>query len=137
MTSSAVTAAHVEPDMPQAVNFIDLLARVPDPRHRRGRRHRLETVLILALAAVVGGARTLTGIWDWAQDLGPDLLRRVQMSTGTIPSETTIRRVLEACDPVMLNLLCGAWMRQRHTSVGGAQAVAVDGKTLRRSGRGR
>ena len=133
MTSSPVTAAHVEPGMPHAVNILTLLTQIPDPRHRRGRRHRLEVILALAVAAVTAGAESLVGIWDWAQDLGPALLQRLQMPAA-IPSETTIRRVLEACDPVMFNLLCGAWMRYRWAGAGGSRVVAVDGKTLRRSG---
>ena len=132
MTSSPVTAAHVEPDMPHAVNILELLSQVPDPRCRRGRRHRLEVILALGVAAVTAGAESLVGIWDWAQDLGPALLRRLQMP-AVIPSETTIRRVLEACDPVMFNLLLGAWMRHRPDSMTGPRVVAVDGKTLRRS----
>ena len=133
MTSSAVTAAHVELGMPHAVNILELLSQVPDPRHRRGRQHRLEVILTLTVAAVTAGAESLVGIWDWAQDVGPALLRRVQMS-APIPSETTIRRVLEACDPVMFNLLCGAWMRYRWDGTDGSRVVVVDGKTLRRSG---
>lgn len=133
MTSSAVTAVHVEPDMLHAVNILTLLTQVPDPRHRRGRRHRLEVILALAVAAVTAGAESLVGIWDWAQDLGPALLQRLGMPAA-IPSETTIRRVLEACDPVMFNLLLGAWMRHRPDSMTGLWVVAVDGKTLRRSG---
>lgn len=52
MISFLVTAVHVDPDMPHALSILTLLTQVPDPRHRRGRRHRLEVILALAVAAV-------------------------------------------------------------------------------------
>lgn len=50
--SFPVTAVHVDPDMPHALSILTLLTPVPDPRHRRGRRHRLEVILALEVAAV-------------------------------------------------------------------------------------
>ena len=46
--------------------LLGLLARVVDPRHRRGVRHQLAGVLGLALCAVVAGARSFTAIAEWA-----------------------------------------------------------------------
>jgi hypothetical protein len=43
--------------------LLAVLARVADPRHRRGVRHRLAVILGLALCAVVAGARSFTAIW--------------------------------------------------------------------------
>ena len=37
-----------------------VLARVADPRHRRGVRHRLAVILGLAVCAVLAGARSFT-----------------------------------------------------------------------------
>ena len=48
--------------------LLGVLARVADPRHRRGVRHRLAGILGLALCAVVAGARTFTAIAEWAAD---------------------------------------------------------------------
>src|SRR6266511_847122 len=45
---------------------LERLAVVPDPRDRRGRRHPLVSVLALAAAAVLAGARSLTAIGEWA-----------------------------------------------------------------------
>jgi len=46
-----------------------VLSTLGDPRGRRGRRHELATVLIVALAGVVAGARSLAGIAGWGSDL--------------------------------------------------------------------
>ena len=45
------------------------LAEVPDPRARRGIRHRLVTVLAVAVCAVLAGARSYVAIAEWAHDL--------------------------------------------------------------------
>ena len=45
-----------------------MLARVADPRHRRGVRHRLVVILGLAACAVLAGARSFTAIAEWAAD---------------------------------------------------------------------
>jgi hypothetical protein len=44
--------------------------RVPDPRKRRGVRHRLPVVLTLAACAVLAGARSFTAIGEWSADAG-------------------------------------------------------------------
>lgn len=40
--------------------LLALLAKVTDPRHRRGIRHRLVAILALAVCAVLAGARSFT-----------------------------------------------------------------------------
>jgi hypothetical protein len=67
-----------------------VLARVADPRHRRGVRHRLAVILGLALCAVVAGARSFTAIAEWAADADEQTLH--MLGTGSrVPSESTGR----------------------------------------------
>jgi urease gamma subunit len=42
--------------------LLAMLAKVADPRHRRGVRHRLAVILGLAVCAVLAGARSFTAI---------------------------------------------------------------------------
>jgi hypothetical protein len=51
MTSSSMTAARSQ-------YLLDLLAQVPDPRKRRGRRHQLASLLAVGIAAVIAGSRS-------------------------------------------------------------------------------
>jgi len=71
-----------------------VLARVADPRHRRGVRHRLTGILGLALCAVVAGARSFTAIAEWAADADGQTLHVLGV-TGAVPSESTFRRTLQ------------------------------------------
>ena len=128
MTSSPVPGVHVELAVLRAATIVQLMTQVPDPRHRRGRRHRL----VIAVAAVTAGARSLSGIGEWAHDVGADLLQQVHLA-GAIPSEATIRRVIEALDAGVFARLCGAWTRLRWNQVDGEGVLALDGKTVRRA----
>jgi DDE_Tnp_1-associated len=58
--------AALAPD--QRPSLLDHLAQLADPRHRRGRRHGLGTVLAVAVCAVLAGARSLAAIGEWASD---------------------------------------------------------------------
>ena len=72
--SSPIPAATQQLDAPAALtpqqyrDLLDYLAQIPDPRHRRGRRHTLGAVLAVAVAAVVAGASSLAAIGEWASD---------------------------------------------------------------------
>jgi predicted transposase YbfD/YdcC len=52
---------------------------------------------------------------------------------GTVPSEATIRRVIEALDAGVFARLCGAWTRLRWRQIDGQGVLAIDGKTVRRA----
>jgi hypothetical protein len=54
--------------------LVAVLARVTDPRRRRGVRHRLAVILGLAVCAVLAGARSFTAIAEWAGDADQETL---------------------------------------------------------------
>jgi hypothetical protein len=110
------------------------LRALPDHRHARGQRHRLPTVLTLAIAAVLAGSRGYTAIAEWAARLTQPQLKRLRARFNPRterfepPSEPTIRRILQSGDVAHFDASLSAWL------LGHAQtdeAVAVDGKTLR------
>ena len=116
--------------------LLGVLARVADPRHRRGVRHRLAGILGLALCAVVAGARSFTAIAEWAADADEQTLRMLGI-TGALPSESTFRRTLQRLDADAFDGLAGGWAAQRTApGPGSRRVIAVDGKTLRGSASG-
>ncbi|MFV2010466.1 MULTISPECIES: transposase family protein [unclassified Micromonospora] len=52
------------------------LSRVPDPRDARGVRHRLPTVVGLALAAVLAGSASVYAVGQWIAGCSQKTLRR-------------------------------------------------------------
>src|SRR5580704_7292473 len=114
--------------------LLPVLAAVPDPRARRGVRHRLAAILGLALCAVLAGARSFTAIAEWAAD-ADQATRDALGVTGVVPCESTFRRTLQILAADALDDAAGAWAQQRTAAAAGARRmVAVDGKTLRGSG---
>jgi len=116
--------------------LLGVLARVADPRHRRGVRHRLTGILGLALCAVVAGARSFTAIAGWAADADGQTLQVLGVR-GAVPSESTFRRTLQRLDAGAFDDLAGAWAQQATVpGPGQRRVIAVDGKTLRGSAGG-
>ena len=95
-------------------DLVAALATVPDPRARRGIRHRLVTVLALAVCAVLAGARSYVAIAEWAHDL--PLGARVRLGLTVVratPSESAIRRILQKVDPEALDRAVSDWLVTR------------------------
>ncbi|MGH7644456.1 MAG: ISAs1 family transposase [Gemmatimonadales bacterium] len=111
--------------------LIDVLQGLADPRHRRGIRHSMVSIMAIAVCATLAGAQSLMAMAHWAQDQPPRTLRRLRCRTGRAPSETTLRRVLGQIDVAALDQQVGAWLAQQTTLAG--QGLALDGKTLRGS----
>ena len=70
--------------------LLEVLARVPDPRKRRGRRYLLVFVLAVAVACVLAGAKSFREIGDQAADLPQEVLGgwaggRIRCSGGSSP----------------------------------------------------
>jgi len=122
----------------QSIRLLQALSAVPDPRQRRGRRYSLQSILLVAVSAVLAGARSYAAIADWAV-----LARPAVGVCGRPPSGATIRRVLLAVDSVAVEAALTAWVLACRdaaaTTAGQAllprnerrRVLAVDGKNLR------
>jgi predicted transposase YbfD/YdcC len=102
----------------------------------------VKTILAIAAAAVVAGARSFVAIGEWAREASQPVLAalgaRKNPRTGryVAPDEATLRRTIQAFDAGALDAAVGAWLAGRvgedaPAGAGGSAAVAVDGKTLR------
>lgn len=133
-------------------DLLVVLAQVPDPRARRGRRHSLVSVLAAAVCAVLAGACSYVAIAEWVHDLPVSV--RVRLGLGRRrPSESTVRRILQKVDHDALDQALCRWLARHPAAVGPGsppppdamssrtrsarptswRAVAVDGKTARGS----
>ena len=125
MSSSPTSALSRQP-------LTGVFKSVPDPRCRRGVRHRLDAVLALAAVGVLAGCRTLLAIWEHARDLEPRELADLGLPQDRgLPSESTIRRTLASLDADDLDTRITSWMLTRTGTIDGRRVIAVDGKTMR------
>jgi predicted transposase YbfD/YdcC len=140
----------------QVADLREYLAGVPDPRDRRGVRHSAGSLLALAAAAVLAGARSFAAIGEWVADVPQRVLAVVgarfdaRRDHYVAPDESTVRRLAQQVDGDLLDIALSGWLVQhttaQHTTAQpeSAQpesagqvatappaAVAVDGKSLR------
>lgn len=106
------------------------MAQVADPRKRRGVRHTVTSVIAVALAATLAGARSFAAIAEWVADAPVTALTRLGVRRRP-PSEATIRRLLTRLPADTLDAVVGAWMWLHTSTIGGRRVIACDGKTLR------
>ena len=108
-----------EADAEAPIDLVAALAKVPDPRARRGIRYRLVTVLALAVCAVLAGARSYVAIAEWAHDLPLGARVRLGLTVGrATPSESAIRRILQKVDPEALDRVVSDWLVARVARTG-------------------
>jgi predicted transposase YbfD/YdcC len=123
MTSSPIPAARSQ-------YLLDLLAQVPDPRRKRGRRHPLAGLLAVGIAAVIAGSKSFAAIGQWAADAGPEALAVLGAVRGAA-EESTFRRAFALVSADVLDQVLGAWLWTRAVRAGGRLVIAIDGKTVR------
>jgi len=106
-----------------------------DPRATRRCDHRLIDILVIAVCAVIACAESWCDIALYGRSKLAWLQRFLELSNG-IPSHDTFRRVFMLIDPDTFETGFTAWVGAL-TAGFEREVVAIDGKTLRRSGRGR
>jgi hypothetical protein len=104
-----------------------LLGSITDPRHRRGVRHPIQSVLAVAVCATLAGSKSFGAIYEWAADQTKQLRLRLRCWRGRAPSERTIRRVLLSLDAHQVDTKLGQWFAGSNLA---GRGLAVDGKTL-------
>jgi predicted transposase YbfD/YdcC len=109
---------------------LDLLAQIPDPRRRRGRRHPLAGLLAVGIAAVIAGSRSFAAIGQWAAEARPEVLA-VLGAARRSADESTFRRSFALVSADMLDQVLGAWLWTRASRPGSRLVIAIDGKTVR------
>ncbi|MHA7177916.1 transposase family protein [Arthrobacter sp. Sr24] len=100
------------------------LCELPDPRKKRGVRHRFAHLLVIMVCSVLAGAKSLVEMAEWSADTARGQLAILGIGS---PHATTLARVLQLLDADALDQLAGAWA-QGMTPV---SAIAIDGKEVR------
>ena len=115
----------------EAVVFLDHFADLPDPRQVGKVIYPLAEVLLLCLLAVLAGAETFVDIARFGEKK-IELLRRFRSFHNGTPSHDHLGDIFAALDAEQFQRCFVDWV----AALTGApkEVVAIDGKTLRRSG---
>jgi hypothetical protein len=120
--------------IPQSRPLIDVLAERPDVRPPRGKRHPLAAMLALACRAMRCGSRSYTAIAEWGRHYGAPLVRALGFPRRP-PCAATLHTVFRRVEREVREAPRGMWaeglLTGRGSPAGTADAVAIDGNTLR------
>jgi len=114
-----------------AKDFVGHFSIVRDPRIERNKLHKLESILFIAICAVVSGAESWAGMEEFGEVRKEWLSRYIDLSHG-IPSHDTFGRVFAQLDPREFEKSFLSWIRGVYQKTEG-EVIAIDGKTLRGS----
>lgn len=115
----------------QASDLVEILRTLPDPRHKRGVRHRSLSIIALSICAVICGCRSYTAIAQWTKHCSQKMLGRLwcrkKEHIYIPPSEPTVRRQLQKIDAEHVDMAISDWVGR----LSSGNAIGIDGKTLK------
>ena len=118
--------------MSTAPSLFTVLADVPDPRSRHGRRHPLCAILSLAVVAMLAGAKSYQAIAQFGRDKGFALAHALGFTRGKTPTKSTFSVLFRMLDVQAFEQALSRWMASRLPE-GGEKLISLDGKTARGS----
>lgn len=114
-------------------SLAEVFVSIDDPRQAGKVEHDLVEMLVVAVSAVLSGADTFVEIEAWATEKLDWLRNYLELKHG-IASHDTFGRLFGLIDPAQFEAALRGWVGSV-VPVLGAQVVAIDGKTSRRSGK--
>ncbi len=118
----------------ESVVFLSHFRDLEDPRQRGKIAYPLDEILLLCLLAVLAGAETITDIALFGRKK-LDLLRRFRPFARGTPAHDHLGDILAVLDPGQFQRCFVAWVAALTGAPEGV--IAIDGKTVRRSGQKR
>ena len=118
----------------ESVVFLSYFRDLEDPRQRGKVAYPLDEILLLCLLAVLAGAETITDIALFGRKK-LDLLRRFRPFARGTPAHDHLGDILAVLDPGQFQRCFVAWVAALTGAPEGV--IAIDGKTVRRSGQKR
>lgn len=123
-----------------ADNPFAFLESITDPRVNRSKQHKLVDILVIALCGFLAGCEGWVDVELFGISKRKWLEKFLELPNG-IPSHDTFGRVFALLDPQQLTRMLRKFVQTVTGSLPGAETgalhgegVAIDGKTLRRSG---
>ena len=115
-------------------HLLDILAEVSDPRHKKGKRHPLTSILALIVIGLLANHKGYTSIATWARNQ-PELAKALGFRSAKPPCAATIHNLLKRLDVVSLEASLTKWVFSKLEDfqvlkTKGLEGIAIDGKEL-------
>jgi hypothetical protein len=116
------------------LSLIEVLAEVPDPRSRHGRRHPLPAILALVVLAMLRGCKGPVAIAQFGRDYGTALAHALGFTRGKTPAASCLSELLRRLDAIAFEAALSRWIRSRTPAAAQQkEPLSMDGKTVRGS----
>jgi hypothetical protein len=116
-------------NMNNHLNLFELLGTLKDYRRKQGRRHSLQLVLLIAIMAVMAGAKSERAVARFAENNKADLIKALKITRGEVPSRYVIAGVLRHTDFQELADIFSAWAL-RFVPISRREWLSADGKAI-------
>ena len=115
-------------------HLVDILAEVPDPRNKKGKRHPLPSILALIVIGLMSNHKGYTSIATWARSQ-PELANALGFRSPKTPCAATIHNLLKRLDVVRLEASLTKWVFSKLEDfqvlkTQQLEGIAIDGKEL-------
>ena len=110
-------------------SLYEALARVPDPRQRRGKRHPLQAILTLLVVAMLSGCHSLSAVAQFGRDR-PQLARALGFTRRPLCC-SALHYFLKRLDGEAFEAVVAQWL-----GLAAKWPISLDGKTATGSGDG-
>ena len=113
-------------------SFVSSFQDIPDPRMDRTKKYKLIDIIVIAVSAVICGAKTWYEIEDFGKDKFEWFDSFLNLKNG-IPSHDTFNRFFSLLDPLTFQTSFYNWVFSMNKELLKDDHVILDGKRLRRS----
>jgi predicted transposase YbfD/YdcC len=111
--------------------LLSYFSEMKDPRVERTRRHNLDDIIFITIAAVLSGAESWNEI-EFYGEMKEKWLKTILELPNGIPSHDTFNRLFSALDPNEFEKCFLNWIKSINKSNQG-EIISIDGKTIRGS----
>lgn len=111
-------------------SLIQSLQSMRDFRAAQGRRYPLWLILLLIIMGTMSGCRSYNALEDFGVRHYETLCEKLGLTVNRLPSDTTLRRVLQKLDFALLAQEFEQWAKDNIEMEPGEE-IAIDGKSIK------
>jgi hypothetical protein len=116
--------------VPSGQSLLEMLAQMPDPRSKYGRRYPLTSLITAIILAALNGQSSLRGIWLWIKAHSDLITMHLPFHRNRIPALETFRTLLCRLDASLLLEIFNRWLKAVNS-----EPISIDEKVWRGSQR--
>jgi len=111
-------------------SLIEKLENLTDKRRSEGKRHKISTVVIIAIMSIISQIYSLRGIETFVKRHNEKLIELLNIGKNGLPSYYVLRTVLQQIDINELSSIFKEWLIEQNL-LEANEWISIDGKSIR------